>query len=290
VIPSPNERHGSLARYYWISLALAPLLLAGCERKPEGQVVAVVNGDEITQQEVAEELKGTQLPQGADQAAVQRAAVQSLVQRRLLARAARDDGVEKDPAFLVQRKQLEDRLLVQFLAQRSARTMAKPDIGEVNAYMAANPGAFADRAIWTVNRLQFAEPKDPAVMKAIAGEHSIDAIVATLRSAGVRFSQDVGQLESAAVTTEVYNKILALPPGEPFVQTKNGVVSVGAVIGKQPAPLTGDAAVAAATDRLLAQRVNSRLESRLKTLKAAAKIEYQKGFAPQPAAPPASQL
>jgi len=279
-----HERHPALARHIWIPLVAASLLLTACQRKPEGQVVAVVNGDEITQGEVAEELKGANLPQGADQATVRQAAVQSLVQRRLLAGAARDEGVEKDPAFLVQRKQLEDRLLVQFLAQRSARTMARPDPGEVNAYIGANPGAFADRVIWTVNRLQFGSPKDPAVMTAIEGEHSLDAIVARLRAAGIAFTQNSSQLDSVGLTAEAYSKIAALPPGEPFVQARNGVVSVGAITGKQSAPITGDAARNAATDRLLSQRVNTRLEDRLKTLKAAAKIEYQKGFAPAPGA------
>ena len=240
--------------------------------------MAVVNGDEITRQEVNEELKGA--PHGVDQAAVQQAAVQALVQRRLLAAAARDDGVAKDPAFLVQRKQLEDRLLVQFLAQRAARTMARPDVGEVNAYVAANPGAFADRVMWTINRVQFAQPKDPGVVKAMEADHTIDAVVARLRAAGIAFTRDVAQLDSAIVTQDVFARIAALPPGEPFVRVQNGVVSVGSVQASQPAPLTGDAARAAAAERLAAQRVNARLESRLKTLTASAKIQYQSGFGP----------
>lgn len=275
-----NERHKALARHLWIPLTVASLVLSGCEKKAEGQVVAVVNGDEITQGEVAEELKGAQLPQGADLTAVRQAAVQTLVQRRLLAAAARDDGIEKDPAFLIQRKQLEDRLLVQFLAQRSAKTMARPDVGEVNAYMAANPGAFADRVIWKVARLEFAAPKDPSVVKAMAEDHSIDAIVARLRAAGISFSQGTAQLDSASMPADAYAKIAGLAPGEPFLQSKNGVVTVAAVLAKDPAPMTGDQARAVATDRLLAQRVNTRLEDRLKTLKASAKIQYQPGFGP----------
>lgn len=278
--PPFSERHSVLARHLWIPLTMASLLLASCEKKAEGQVVAVVNGDEITQGEVAEELKGSTLPQGADQAGLRQAAVQSLVQRRLLAAAARDDGIEKDPTFLVQRKQLEDRLLVQFLAQRSARTMARPDVGEVNAFIAANPGAFADRVIWTVNRVQFAQPKDPALLKALETDHSMEAIITRLRAAGVAFTQDTATLDSAALATEIYGKIASLPPGEPFVRTQNGMVSAGAVTGKQAAPVVGDQARAVAADRLLAQRVNSRLEDRLKTLKASAKIQYQAGFGP----------
>lgn len=275
-----GERQKPLARQIWIPLTLATLLLCSCEKKPEGQVVAIVNGDEITQGEVNEELKGTPLPQGVDQAKVRQAVVNSLVDRRILVGAARDDGIEKDPNFLIQRKQLEDRLLVQFLAQRAARSMSKPDIGEVNAYMNANPGAFADRVLWRVNRLEFAAPKDPAVLKAIEGDHSMDAIVARLRAAGINFSQATATLDSANVPQNVYAKIATLPPGEPFLQTKNGVVTVAAVLGKDPAPISGDPARAAAADRLLGQRVNTRLEDRLKSLKASAKIQYQSGYAP----------
>lgn len=280
MIHPAHERQSAVARHLWIPLTLASLLLASCEKKAEGQVVAVVNGDEITQGEVNEELKGANLPQGADIAAARKAAVQSLVQRRLLAAAAKDDGIEKDPDFLIQRKQLEDRLLVQFLAQRSARTMSRPDVGEVNAYIAANPGAFADRVIWRVNRILFPAPKDPAFLKAMEGDHSIDAIVARLRAAGIKFTQDTATLDSGALAPDAYAKIATLPQGEPFMRSQNGMVVVGTVIGKDAAPITGDQARAAATDRLMGQRVNSRLEERLKTLKASAKIQYQPGFAP----------
>lgn len=275
-----GERKKFLARQIWIPLTLAALLLGGCEKKPEGQVVAIVNGDEITQGEVNEELKITRLPKGVDEAKVRQAVVNSLVDRRILVAAAREDGIDKDPNFLIQRKQREDRLLVQLLAQRAARSMSKPAVGEVNAYMNANPGSFADRVLWRVNRLEFAAPKDPAVLKAIEGDHSMDAIIARLRSAGIEFSQATATLDSASVPQNIYATIASLPAGEPFLQTKNGVVTVAAVLGKEPAPISGDPARAAAADRLLGQRVNSRLNERLKALKAAAKIQYQAGYAP----------
>lgn len=280
MIPILSERHKLLARQIWIPLTLASLVLSGCEKKAEGQVVAIVNGDEITQGEVNEELKGAPIPPGADQAKVRQAVVASLVNRRLLVGAAKDDGIDKDPSFLVQRKQLEDRLLVQFLAQRSARSMSKPDVGEVNAYINANPGTFADRVIWRVNRIEFPAPKDPAVVKAMEGDHSMDAIVARLRAAGIQFNQATATVDSANFPQAVFAKISSLPPGEPFMQNQNGMVTVATVVGKDPAPLSGDAARAAAADRLLGQRVNSRLEERLKQLKASAKIQYQPGFAP----------
>ena len=52
---SQSFRRGALA----IGAAALLLSLSACEKKAEGQVVAVVNGDEITAQEVNGELGAT---------------------------------------------------------------------------------------------------------------------------------------------------------------------------------------------------------------------------------------
>src|ERR1043166_1152046 len=78
-----------------VSLAMSMVLLAGCAKKAEGQVAAVVNGEEITLQEVNAELGDGNVPEGAAGAAARQTALQRIVQRRLLAQTARDEGLDK---------------------------------------------------------------------------------------------------------------------------------------------------------------------------------------------------
>lgn len=76
-------------------------LLAACDQEPTGQVAAVVNGEEITLQEINAELAGLNVPQGVDEKRVRQAALQRIVDRRLLAQAAKEEGVDQSPEFLV---------------------------------------------------------------------------------------------------------------------------------------------------------------------------------------------
>ena len=90
---------------------IGAVLLGGCQKEATGQVAAVVNGEEITLQEINAELAQLQVPEGVDRAQVQQAALQRIVDRRLLAQAAKEDGLDATPEFLVRHRQLEDALL-----------------------------------------------------------------------------------------------------------------------------------------------------------------------------------
>ena len=93
-----------------LTFAVAALALSGCGKEATGQVAAVVNGEEITLQEINAELGSRPIPEGVDKKVIQQAALQRLVERRLLAQAARDDELDKTPDYLLRERQLrEDR-------------------------------------------------------------------------------------------------------------------------------------------------------------------------------------
>ena len=93
---------------FWIlTLALA---LGACHRKAEGQVVAVVNGDEVTSSELNAELQGANLPPDMDKDEARSKVLQSLIDRRLLPQQARAGGLDETPEFLNKQRQLSDNL------------------------------------------------------------------------------------------------------------------------------------------------------------------------------------
>ena len=82
-----------------IAVGLA-LVISGCNKKAEGQTVAVVNGEEITAAELNAELSNAKAPPGLDKKDVRSRVLQQMIDRRLLAQQATKDGVEKSPDFL----------------------------------------------------------------------------------------------------------------------------------------------------------------------------------------------
>jgi len=263
-----------------IAVLTGALLLASCQKEATGQVAAVVNGEEITLQEVNAELGEAQLPEGADKALAQQAALQRIVDRRLLAQAAREDGLDQSPEFLIRRRQLEDALLVQLLGQRTGRTASVPDARAIDAFMKENPAVFAGRTIYTVDRIQFPVPGDSSKLKALEDDHSMDAAAATLRRLGIQFTRGPAQMDSAQLGQARLNQIRAMPEGEPFVIPEAGLVTVAVITGETAQPVQSEQARPAAVQMMRNQSLSDAMRQRLQAEKAESEIQYQQGFAP----------
>ncbi|MGQ0277048.1 hypothetical protein ACT17R_00195 [Sphingopyxis sp. Q841] len=271
------------------AIALACLSLSACDKEPTGQVAAVVNGEEITLQEVNAELGNVNIPDGVDKKVVQQAALERVVERRLLAQAARDEGLDKTPDYLLRERQLRDALLVQLMGQKAQRAQRVPEQAEIDKFIADNPDMFADRKIFAIDRIQFPLPKDMGALKALENDHSMEAVAAHLQELGIKFARTDAQMDSAQVGKQRMQQIRALPAGEPFIAPENGMVTVAVIKSERAVPLTGDAARPLAVQAIQNQQLTSAMQDRLKQARAAAEIKYQPDFAPKGAAKPAAK-
>lgn len=262
------------------TFALVALSLAACDKEATGQVAAVVNGEEITLQEINAELGSTPIPDGIDKKVVQQAALQRIVERRLLAQAARDDEIDKTPDYLLRERQLRDALLVQLMSQRAERALKVPGEQEIDKFIADNPVMFGERKILAVDRIQFALPKNVDQLKALENDHSMEAVAARLKQMGIEFRRDATQVDSAALGQQRLQQIRALPAGEPFVVPENGVVTVGVVTGERAEPVPAANARPLAVQALRNKQLSETMQQRLKQSRAGAEIQYQPGFAP----------
>jgi EpsD family peptidyl-prolyl cis-trans isomerase len=263
-----------------LSAALvAAALLAGCEKQPEGQVVAVVNGDEITLQELNNELGNRDLPEGTARDEMRNQALDSIINRRLLAGVAMEQGIDDSPEFIIRRRQLEEALLVQMLAQRTARPMKQPTSQEVSEFVASNPQMFADRAVLLLDQVRFAAPATQDYIKALEPAKTMAEVVATLNRLGIKFERGNTQADTATMPLEFYQRIMAVGSSEPFVVPGPGGVSVSQLVSSRPAPLPQNQVTAAATRMIQRRNLANELNSMIETAKAEAGIDYQEGFA-----------
>lgn len=268
-------------------IAFSLFALAACDKEPTGQVAAVVNGDEITLQEINAELGNAPIPEGVDKKAVQQAALQRILDRRLLAQSAREEDLDKSPEYMLRERQLQDALLVQIMGQKSQRALRVPNQSEIDKFIAENPTMFADRKLYALDRIQFAFPKDMSQLKALENDHSMDAVAARLESLGIKFARSAAQMDSAQVGPQRIQQIKSLPAGEPFIVPENGMVTVGVIKGEQPTPLVGTEARPLAVQAIQNKQLGDTLQQKLKQARTAAEISYQPGFAPEAAKKPA---
>ena len=248
--------------------ALIALSLSACDKEATGQVAAVVNGEEITLQEINAELGSAAIPEGVD--------------KKLVQQAARDDELDKTPDYLLRERQLRDALLVQLMGQRAERALKVPGEQEIDKFIADNPVMFAERKILAVDRIQFAMPKNVDQLKALENDHSMEAVAARLKQMGIEFRRDATQIDSAALGQQRLQQIRALPAGEPFVVPENGAVTVGVVTGERAEPVPAANARPMAVQAIRNKQMSETMQQRLKQSRTSAEIQYQPGFAPAP--------
>lgn len=276
-----SGRTGSIATRAWLaSVACGALLLGGCNSKPAGQVAATVDGSEITLSELNAELAGVQVPEGSDKKLLQQQALQRVIDRKVMANAARTDGLDQSPEFVVRRQQLEDALLVQLLTRKIARDVKVPNSSQVDKFMTSNPNMFSGRTIYTVDQIRFAMPPRDDYMKPMADAHSMQAVIEILDRLGIKYERGTARLDSAQVPRAAMEQISKVPAGEPFVIPAGNMITVSLITGNMPAPLAGETARPLAVNAERNMQLGEKVDERLKTEKAKAQITYQPGFAP----------
>jgi EpsD family peptidyl-prolyl cis-trans isomerase len=256
------------------------LVLGGCSKEPTGQVVAVVNGEEITLQELNAEIADLKLPPNADKKQVQASALQRIIDRRLMALSAKEAGLDKDPEYILRERRGDEAMLVQLYAKRAMDAIRVPDAAAIDKYIAANPEKFAQRTQMKIDQIAFPVPSDPNSLKALEPAKTMDAVVAKLQEMNIQFKRGEAQMDTATVPPQMLTQIEKLPPGEPFIVPLNGFVTVNVITGKAPVQIAPDEARAIAAQAIRADELRKVGEQRLKEAQAKAKVEYQAGYAP----------
>ena len=180
-----------MARPLRAALAACAALLgaSGCDRTPRGQVIATIDGEEVTRRELLTELaaaaSGTEI--SADRAATD-AALERVIERKLLAKAAQSALIERTPDFQARARAEREDLLAQILLQRSADAVPRPTAAQIAAQIAAQPWRYAGRMAILFAR---ADGKGTTIVDSAAlPEAAARAVLSARPGEAVRLSDD----------------------------------------------------------------------------------------------------
>src|SRR5262245_58899308 len=113
--------------------------------EPKGQVIAVVNGDEVTMTDLRAELSGITAPNPEAQKALEQASLQQIVGRKILAEAAHGQDLDKTPEFAVQKKRALEMVAALILQRKLAGQVPPPTRDEAQRFVDEHPDMFANR-------------------------------------------------------------------------------------------------------------------------------------------------
>lgn len=260
---------------------IAALLIAGCSKgPPEGQVLARVNGKEITQSELNTEMAAAGVPTTMRTKAAP-AVLQRVIERKLLVQQAQKDKVDQDPEYLLLRQRADETLLAQLYLQRQSQAGARqPNTDEIDAYIRDHPAIGDQREILTLDQVRFSTPTDPTVVQLLSRVQNMDGLLELLKVRKIRFERDSSQTDSAMLPDELVANINRLKPGEPVVVLGGPVLTAAVVTGRQPVPTTTAQAAEIAKRRITSAVATNRLKQQSVALRQSAKIEYANGMTP----------
>ena len=271
---------------YTVSMSsVVAILLAGCNRSvvDQGQVVAIVNNEEITRAELQLEARERGLPIGTD-AAVRDALVRELVERKMLVQHARTEKLDRTPEFVLASRRLSEVALAQRLLAGGAGETVSPK--DIDRFVAANPQAFDQRALFTVDYRRIAQPVSEQLKARLLGAQTSTAIAALLAGAGLKAESKKEVWDSAALTPVPYSALKATRPGGAFVVPAGDGALVGLLLLTSVQPLAEGQRTAMAQALLQQQSRQDVLRQLLQRIEPQARVVYGPQFAPKSGAAP----
>jgi EpsD family peptidyl-prolyl cis-trans isomerase len=272
-----------------LALALvitAGVTLAGCGRnkEPTGQVVATVGKDEITAIDLQNELSGLKTTDPKVRRAAERQALESIINRKILAHAAEKSKIDKTPEYAQQKERLDEALLVQTWRQKLASRVPPPSPEEVQTFINDHPDYYAAHKIFVLDQIRMPRPSDPKIIEQMRPLNTMQDVEQLLAANRIPYGKGTTELDARAVPPDLLAQIMKLPPNEVFVMPSGNLLLVSEIKETKVVPVTGAAATNHAKQLLLSTRTRDAVERQFEsTVRAARKdVKYSKAYAPPP--------
>ena len=263
-----------------VQIAALSLALAACKPGgPSGQVVATVNGKEITTQDLLSEARAS-----GNTRQDPRAVLQQVIARLLLSQSAHAQKLDAYPGYPSDLVRLQQTFLAEKALQKIVKPAGPPTSAAIAAFEAANPYLFANRAKLQVNEIRF-ETADN--MKSLQGADNLASVTSKLKSLNAPFDQKTQTLDTAQMPTELAAHLVTVPLNQ-LQFFRQGNVVLGIVVAQRdPVVVPPEQQSAIAAQLLIKSGAQNEVKAAVAQLRAKAAIVYQKGYAPGalPAAP-----
>ena len=270
-----------------LAIAAMAVALASCSSKedaaPTGQVVATVNGQEITKAQLDAEMGDLGTPTTPEQrTAMEQAALQRLVVRQIVADYAKEKKLDGTPLAAILKQRAELNSLNELVQRDLRQKLPNVSAEEAGIYVSDHPGRFSQRKIYVVDQY-IVQNATPDLVKAMEPLDTLEQIRALLDQRKVAYNQTVGVIDTLAAEDGVAEKIASLPGGTVFIVPAGNVARVNQVKETKNAPLIGDTAIQAATQLLRNQRANEVMQAELQNImtKGMEKVKLNPAFEPK---------
>ena len=253
-------------------MILTCMILSGCGggATPKGQVVAVVNGQEVTFQDLSAQAR----MDGANQPN-SKVLLQKVIGRMLLAQEAHQKGLDRYPGFPSDMTALKQNFLAQKEVRASVKPTPTPSGSQIAAFMSAHPALFARRAKVQLTEITIHDGID---RKSLQGPESMDQLERKLTSLNVAFDRRQQQVDTAEIPAALAARVLDSADGTlTFIDGPRETLAF-TVTGRTPVSLPPDAEQALAVRLIQQQAGQQQVNTLLQAQESRAHIALPEGL------------
>lgn len=266
--------------------------LAACGEKeaklPDGQVVATIDGNDVTIHELNAELALIRAPAETPRKFLEQVALARVIERKMLAEEARELKLDNRPEFLLSKIRSEEGLLVQALQADIQSKVPRATREAAQKYMEENPQSFSERRIFAIDQIQFLRPDNLASLP-LAKAKTMGEVERVLIDSNIEYRRAPQQVDTLTINPKLTGEILRItnssnPEPFMFIDQPQGaagpVVFINNVTSSKLEPFVGERAITYTENLLQQQNVQKRLASELEKWKESykAKIVYAEGY------------
>ena len=259
-------------------LGLTLCLAAGCskhEATPATQVVAKVNGDEISIHQVNNALAqvGNVSPENVD--TVRHEVLEKLINQQLAVQQAEDRKLDRSTEVMMKVDAARREILTRAYLSQVVASLPKPSEEEARTFYQEHPALFAQRRIYNLHEIVIQKPHPSAedIRQLIAGK-SPDQIATELKQRNIVFNTSSGTRAAEQIALPILSGLANIKDGETGVVETPEALVILHVDTSRDAPVSEEMAMQRIPQYLANDRAKKAISEELDRLKAKADIEY----------------
>ena len=263
------------------ALALAgAIALAGCGKKQgaqavTGQVIAHIGQDDVTQQELENELRLANIAPDRRNDEVVKAALTRILERKYLVQQAIAAKLDREPTVHLDLLRSHEQVLAGAYVERDLRQkVATISNNESDQYIQTHPDRFANRKVFQIEQVSFAPQKDmESLASATKDFKTMDQVEAKLNDLGIKYNRGPAALDSATLPPEMLKPLEARKADDIFFIRSRTSASFFKVVSADDRPLAGDQATLLAKRQLASDLAKKEAQGTSAAVLSGAKFE-----------------
>jgi EpsD family peptidyl-prolyl cis-trans isomerase len=269
-------------------IALVAVALTACgksddktaEQKPTGQVIAKVGDQDVTITELNNERRHAQVPANAKPDDVTRALLNSIVERKVMAKRALDQSLDRQPTTLLELLRSREAVLAEAYVSGAFANQTPVSDSEVQKFIADNPRMFDHQEVLFLDQVVVDDNSlTQDVLTELQPAKNLEQIEKTLDGHGIRHFRRVTTTSSAILPAAAVARFADSKPGDVFLIRNPPATYFSVVTGHQTQPLDGKAAAEVARNVLQTRKNAEALAEIRKVALNGVNITYEGDYA-----------